>query len=325
MFPTESKSNVSDANLHDREAFLKLFGPVLAESGFKRRMRIHQGWWRMNVLLEAPGAHLVRKDELVCNTIQGGGALNQNFLTPAAVKAVDQTLIEREEHSAGLFERTRLYSNLLSSQPLCFNFFGELKMDTAFGLRVLQSIWPELTELVDVFFEFAPKHYAVGDNSALDVAFVVRAGERLGLIGMECKYTDSFSSTIYDKASYRVQYERSSSFLAPYDAFLTKDFNQLFRNFLIVDSALCSGDFDFVKLGLFCHPDDHVAINIGNRFSQMIGSDAASAFVLDYAGFVSTVQRIELSWPQREWTMKLWARYLATSLSQATSDVVEKS
>lgn len=89
-------------------------------------------------------------------------------------------------------EEERLFNNLLSSQPLCFNFFGELSADPAFGLAVLKSYYPELTKLRRVIFEYAPAENYTEDHSAFDVAFEVESGDKLGLIGWECKYTARF-------------------------------------------------------------------------------------------------------------------------------------
>ncbi len=129
-----------------------LFGTIPNESGLKRRTRIHQSWWRMNVLNEEPGAHPIERKRNVCNTIRDGHLTKMNFLTANSINAVERTMAERGELNGGMMEKERLYNNLLSSQPLCFNFFGELMADTNFGSKVLQQWWPEITELKKVVF-----------------------------------------------------------------------------------------------------------------------------------------------------------------------------
>lgn len=141
----------------ERHQLLDRFGTIPDEKGLKRRTRIHQGWWRMCVLIEKAGEHPKDRDKNVCNTICYGIRNKKNFLTKNAIKAVEQTIADRQETDAGLIEQDRLYNNLLSSQPLCFNFFGELFVDNDFGLRILQTWWPDLTELKKVIFEYAPK------------------------------------------------------------------------------------------------------------------------------------------------------------------------
>lgn len=43
------------------------FGSIPSETSFKRRQRIHQGWWRMNVLNEPPGKHPKLPNQKVCS------------------------------------------------------------------------------------------------------------------------------------------------------------------------------------------------------------------------------------------------------------------
>ena len=156
------------------------------ESGFKKKMRFHQGWWRAFVLNEEEGNNPVQKGEKVCNTILNGtvDAYRKNFLSNQILKSVHLTIEERKTAGSGILEENRLYNNLLSSQPLCFNFFGEFKADKNLALRVLQQFWPELTEVRNVVFEYAPEENFTNDNSAFDVAFDVMIGSQNGLVGL---------------------------------------------------------------------------------------------------------------------------------------------
>ena len=149
-------------------------------------MRFHQGWWRAFVLNEDEGNNPVRAGEKVCNTILNGidDASRKNFLSEQILKSVLLTIEERKKAGSGIIEENRLYNNLLSSQPLCFNFFGELKTDNDLALKVLQQFWPELTEVRTVMFEYAPEENYTNDNSAFDVAFDVMIGSQNGLVGL---------------------------------------------------------------------------------------------------------------------------------------------
>jgi len=235
----------------ERQRLLERFGPIPDETGFKNKMRIHQGWWRMNILNEEPGPHPIEKDQTVCNTIYDGESTNNNFLTSNSIKAVEEVLSNRGKESSGMMNQDRLYNNLLSSQPLCFNFFGELWADKDFGLKVLKSWWPDITELKEVFFEFAPRERYTEDNSAFDIAFEVKIGEKTGLIGIECKYTDTFSTKEYDKQAYRRIFNASNLFNNSYENYIKSRYNQLFRNQLIAEALIQNNKYDFVRTGLF--------------------------------------------------------------------------
>lgn len=307
------------------------FGPIPKDIGLTKVMRSHQGWWRTNVLCEDPGLHPLKTGQRVCNTILNGRISNSNFLNSDIVNAVKDVLNNRTKENSGIIEEERLYNNLLSSQPLCFNFFGNFYQDKNFGLLVLKSFYPDLTKLNEVFFEFAPKEKYLNDGSAFDIAFDVQMGNRRGLIGLECKYTDTFSykpskSTINygdidskNHDTYLAIFNKSKSqFLADYYEYVrNKDFNQLFRNQLIAVSLVQNKNYDFVKTGLFCYQDDQSATKIAGDFRSKL-KENDSFKLITYSDFIRNVQRLELSWELREWSMLLWARYCGTVLSEKT-------
>jgi hypothetical protein len=307
----------------ERQQFLDRFGTIPDESGIKRRIRIHQGWWRMNVLNEKAGEHPKNKDNNVCNTIYNGIINKKNFLTLNTIKAVDQAMADRQETDAGLIEQVRLYNNLLSSQPLCFNFFGELMVDTDFGLRVLHNWWPDLTKLKKVVFEYAPSERYTNDNSAFDIAFEVVVGDQTGLIGLECKYSDTFSSTEYDKSTYKEIFDKSHSFSASYLNLKLSKYNQLFRNQLLAEALIQNNKYDFVRTGLFCYQLDNSAITTAQELQKML-IYPDSFKIITYSNFIENIQRLVLEWDQREWTMLLWARYCATVLSDPINEEIKR-
>jgi len=300
-----------------KKNLLTLVGTLPNESGFKKRIRFHQGWWRAFVLAEEEGNNPVQKKEKVCNTILNGDITKKNFLSKSILAAVEQTIEDRKKAGSGIIEEQRLYNNLLSSQPLCFNFFGELKADKRLALKILQQYWPDLTDVTKVIFEYAPEQNYTKDNSAFDVSFEVMSGEKSGFIGLECKYTDTFSSTEYKKTEYKSIFEngQKSSFIATYDEFTSPKYNQLFRNQLIAEALLQNACYQFVYTGLFCHQDDNSALQTGTEFQGMLKNGEQKFKAITYRDFIEKVQKLDISWEQRELSMMLWARYCGLQLS----------
>jgi hypothetical protein len=301
-----------------KEELRQMIGPLPSESGFKQRMRFHQSWWRAFVLSEEPGSYSAKREEKIGNRLANGKESGRNFLSASGRNAVNQTILERRLGGSGLLEQGRLFNNLLSSQPLCFNFFGELKFDTDFALQVLRQFWSEITEVRQVLFEFAPVQNYTNDNSAFDVAFEVMAGGQSGLIGLECKYTDNFSQKVYDKAAYRRIYEASkvTVFAAGYEEFTAGKFNQLFRNQLIAEALVQHNAYDFTHTGLFCHPEDASARQTGAAFQRMLKNGEQTFRVITYRELIEAIQKLDIAWERREWSMLLWARYCGTQLSE---------
>lgn len=292
-------------------------GTLPSEPTNKARLRFHQGWWRAFVLDEPEGPHPLRQGESVCNVISCGEDSLKNLIGHGARAAVERTLGERrvQGKAAGIVDERRLYNNLLSSQPLAFNFFGNLQQDLTLATQLMRRLVPGIDEVLDVHFEFAPRPWI--DNSAFDVALVVTSRGRTGLLGLECKFTETFSPTRYDIGEYRDIAESSGAITADYETCISPRFNQLFRNQLIAERLVQRSEYAFRMTGLFCHEADAGAIATGNAFKAMLADGSETFHVLTYARFLEDLQQLPLSWNQRTWSMMLWARYCALELSEA--------
>jgi hypothetical protein len=299
----------------------KLLGPLPNEVGFRKQMRIHQAWWRACVLAEKPGFHPYRNREKIGSTILDGDRTGKNFLSENILNSVKKTIEERDVFGAGMLAEDRLFNNLLSSQPLCFNFFGELMMDSGLALQILRCFYPNLTGVTRVIFEFAPKENYTKDNSAFDVAFEVMQNDKLGLIGLECKYTDSFSHKEYDKEEYRSIFQESTNFSDEYDTYKSTRYNQLFRNQLIAEALKQNQRYEFVYTGLFCHHEDVQALKIGVDFRKMLVVKT-SFQVITYKEYIEKVMQLPLRWEIRELIMMLWVRYCGMQLSTTFTSAI---
>lgn len=141
-----------------------------------------------------PGAHSpARTNRLVASMLPLGGDRGTNFLGDAVLAAVDARLAEGN-HS-GFISEDRLFRNLLSSQPACFNLFGPFVEDPSPLLGWVQSIDAEAERVDRVRFEFAPdrrKHF--GGGSAFDAFVDYTAGGRR-FLGIECKYAEDLAAS----------------------------------------------------------------------------------------------------------------------------------
>lgn len=114
-----------------------------------------------------------------------------NFITEGALAAVRARLAQPEQHQT--LNEDRLWADLLSSMPLCFNLFGGLAGDAVAAQRAVRAWWPEApTGDVRVRFEHSPGRRDptfLGNRSAFDAAFDVNAGAGArGIVGVETKY-----------------------------------------------------------------------------------------------------------------------------------------
>lgn len=119
-------------------------------------------------------------------------ATGANFLSDAARQAVRRRLDNPQPRQT--LDLDRLYCNLLSSMPMCFNLFAELQSDLKLADRAVHTWWPDMPGTVtDILFEWSPGRQVSGEylenSSAFDVAFILDLGDgKQGVLGVETKY-----------------------------------------------------------------------------------------------------------------------------------------
>jgi len=318
-------------NIDIQTIMKKLIGTIPNESGFNAKYRQHQGWWRAFVLNQEEGKYYsqhTKNWKKVCNRINDGNIHPEakNFMSKEIADEVQLALERQKETGTGIMEADRLYNNLLSSQPLAFNFFGFFRANPNIALAFLKTLRPDIISVEDYLFEYAPE--SSGDSSAFDFGFVVKTEANKGFIGFECKYTDTFSyqrtdTKIYfgdnDDKNY-VNYHQlylgnPDRFPDDYYSYVRdKNFNQLFRNELL--GVQLKTKYDFVLTGLFCHHDDKKAIAAGQEFQKKIGNRNDDFILLTYADYFERMLKLNLSWETRELVIMLWARYCGLPLSK---------
>ena len=139
-----------------------------------------------------------------------------NFLTDRI-----KTLVQYELYRKGIFgkliKEDRMWENLLSSQPLCFNLFGELHFDMKLATKFFNKLFPDKVETVtDILFEHSPGRLNkkfTGDRSAFDVFIEYTRGDIKGFIGIEVKYAESLKEEKEETAAatfnkHQNEYER---------------------------------------------------------------------------------------------------------------------
>lgn len=172
-----------------------------------------------------------------------------NYLTPTIGRIVAYEYANRHKERK-LYGFPRLFDDLLSSQPLCFNLFGELKADLALASSVFAELVPGLAKVVRLEFEHSPGRGDArfsGDRSAFDVYVEYRRAEGArGFIGIEVKYHEDLGNP---PAPHRERYDEVASgmgcFLAEKRSLLKgKPLQQLWRDHLLAGSLIAAKKFD---------------------------------------------------------------------------------
>jgi hypothetical protein len=165
---------------------------------FKQAARLHQARWRRarnydegtKPYKPEPGKHPVP----VGSRLQYEFAKRErvNLISDGARAAADDRLAHRQPHQT--MNEQRLWCDLLSSMPLCFNLFGPLSTDLDLAREVIPAWFPALPGTVTaVHLEWSPGRLLEGrfleNRTAFDAAVELDlGGNKVGILGIETKY-----------------------------------------------------------------------------------------------------------------------------------------
>ena len=167
-------------------------------TAFKRRSRLKQALWREKMKLPIGSQPMRVKNgkesrplgsRIELESARRSGA---NFLNEAIRCAVVDRLEKPQPHQ--MLNEDRLFCDLLSSMPMCFNLFGSLQADLERANRAVHTWWPDVPGRVnEVLFEWSPRRSLPGryleNRSAFDVAFKLELEDGgHGIMGVETKY-----------------------------------------------------------------------------------------------------------------------------------------
>lgn len=167
------------------------------DNAWRAGLRLQQAWWREERLGLSPGPIRKSGGRQVVSMLPLDVGYRPNLMTPEAERsAIKAKQLLRDERRPGLIQEDRLWRNLLSSQPLCFNLFGHLSESQETLLPWVQSLVPAATAVTDVRLEWAPAAGTLG-GSAFDafVEFALDKGNSRGFLGIECKYAEDLKES----------------------------------------------------------------------------------------------------------------------------------
>ena len=145
--------------------------PTTDRIPFQWKARLLQSQWRERQGL--PPADYRGKLRGARIPMPGAQETLANYLTPTIREVVRREVQDPVRAKGKLFGRPRIYNNLLSSQPLCFNLFGELTENLPLATSTLSELTAGRVHHVQAIdFEFSPgrgEARYTGDRSAFDV------------------------------------------------------------------------------------------------------------------------------------------------------------
>jgi len=230
------------------------------KSEFQRKARILQSIWKEKKGYEI-GEHKGKNRGNYLPMPWAKKTLN-NYLSDTIKKVLLHELENND--SKKLYGKPRIYNNLLSSQPLCFNLFAELQQDLRLATKVFNKLAPDsIKEVTKIDFEYSPGKgdpKFTGDRSAFDVYVEFKtANDERGFIGIEVKYHENLQNA---PARMRERYfevaKEMSCFKGDCFEILQKNpLEQIWRDHLLVGSILNRDDFEDGFFA-FLYPKDNL-------------------------------------------------------------------
>lgn len=218
------------------------------DSRFKSTARLLQALWREEKGL-AIGVYRNPKGgrRKLGSRIDGKSAkLGNNFLSPDIAKLVFRESVYRE--IGAMIDQERLWTNLLSSQPLCFNLFGGMKLDANKANRFFRHLFPDYVASVEgIHFEHSPGRgnpAFTDDHTAFDVFVVCKTVDGCsGFIAIEIKYSETMAEPL---AALRPRYDELSNSIGVYNvpdslALRGNPLQQLWREHMLSRSMIENG------------------------------------------------------------------------------------
>lgn len=283
-------------------------------TGFLKRARLHQSKFRAQTLglpFDKFGNYLTKED----------GEKGKNFYD-----------------GFGIFEAVKkyrkynkpLYSNMLRSEHIPFNFFIPLNQDKLFCKNIFNDFFNFSIQTIDrIEIEYAPSpaDKYLKDRTSFDSYIeYTRTDQTKGIIGIEVKYTEKEyklepnskqEKDIQDKSSKYFSVTDSCKIYKPeaINVLPTDKFRQVWRNHLLGESILLT-DSDkfqhFTSLMLFPKDNSHF-IHASKEYIELLTDNNDKFIPLTYEQFFSACNKHCPDSEFKKWLDYLSKRYIVTN------------
>ncbi len=287
---------------------------VKHDSAFAASRRLLQAKWRIK--MDAPIGKYKSGENMVAlgNLLEKKYAVENgaNFLT-SKIKKVVEDVLDKQERGAKI-EKNRLYTNMLSSQPLAFNLFGELSIDLVLASKVFNDLFPERVKQVkEIKFEHSPGRGSAvytADHSAFDVFVKYDSLKgKSGFIAIEVKYVENMKDKpSTHKPRYEELWNNSKIFKTDsLEILKQKPIQQIWRDHLLSIATLKDYDEGFF---VFLYPSQNVeCTGAVEKYKETLRSDVdveSGFYPKHIEQFCSSIRKFT----QSKWIGDFEKRYL---------------
>lgn len=281
-------------------------------SGFLKNARLHQSRFRADFLslpFDTYGNYLTKED----------GENGKNFYDGFGIFDAVKKQYRRYNRA--------LYSNLLRSEHIPFNFFIPLDKDRNYCRMVLADVLQtDIASIERIKIEYAPKDKRkyLNDGTSFD-AYIeyTDADSTKGIIGIEVKYTEKEYKLQAKSKQERDINNKSSPYYSvtekcmlykpgAIEVLKTDNFRQLWRNHILGESILLieSDKFkQFTSLTLFPADNLHF-VETSRAYANLLNDNDKKFIALTYEDFFSLLKTHCPDNNYKNWLTYLTTRYI---------------
>lgn len=250
-----------------------------ADNRFTAVARLLQALWREERNLPI-GSHSTpngQKRVLGSRLDRDSSMKGMNFLTENIAKLVYREYVYQE--IGALIDEERLWTNMLSSQPLCFNLFGPLKLNEEKADRFFKHLFPDYVGKVEgVYFEHSPGRGDpdyTHDHTAFDVFVECTTVEgESGHIAIEVKYSESMSEGAAQlKPRYDILSQQTGLYKEP-DALTLREspLQQLWREHMLSRAMIQNGRYSTGRFVMISPSQNHLCTRAVSAYKKHLAS-----------------------------------------------------
>lgn len=185
-----------------------------------------------------------------------GELSGSNFLSKAAFDFAKEKAKQKKTNKYLTIDEFRLFNNMLSSMPMCFNLFSDLRAllkedeyeASDLAKLLFQEIqWIEKVREIDIEFIPTPIQDYTNDKSAFDAMVLVETNDGgNGLISIETKFTDLLGTNTASDSNVKDQLVTEGAFFT--NSLMThlknEGYKQIHRNWLLTYAYAKKNGYD---------------------------------------------------------------------------------